>query len=131
VLSLELGEDGLDRAAGPAPGSPEVDDDGLARFEYIALEALVGDLAHGYSLPGLPAGGVACDADIKAMAALPAWLLNPAQGQIWPRSAASRKVGTFQIASSTIAPLILEPPTSRSANLIGTSTTRKPARSAR
>ena len=98
VLMLQLRKDGLDGAAGAAPGRPEVDDDGLARLEHVPLEARVGDLAHGYSLPV---------------------------------SASRRSAGTFQIASSTIAPLILEPPTSRSTNLIGTSTTRKPARSAR
>src|SRR5206468_3854938 len=92
------GEDRLDRAAGAAPGRPEVDHDGLARLEDVALEALVGDVAHGYS---------------------------------FPVNAASLRIGTFQTASSTIAPLILEPPASRSTNLIGTSTARKPARRAR
>ncbi len=48
-----------------------------------------------------------------------------------PRAAARRSAGTFQIASSTIARLIFECPVSRSAKVIGTSTTRKPARSAR
>ena len=43
-----------------------------------------------------------------------------------PPSAASRSSGTFQIASSTIARDIFEPPTSRSTKRIGTSTTRKP-----
>src|SRR5436190_15480103 len=44
VLPLELGEDRLDRATGAAPRGPEVDDDGLARLEHVALEALVGHL---------------------------------------------------------------------------------------
>ena len=48
-----------------------------------------------------------------------------------PLSAASRSSGTFQIASSTIARDIFEPPTSRSTKRIGTSRTRKPRRSAR
>ena len=48
-----------------------------------------------------------------------------------PCSAARRSSGTFQIASSTIARDIFEPPTSRSAKRIGISSTRKPARSAR
>src|SRR5205085_10496725 len=98
VLPLELGEHGLDRAAGTAPGRPEVDDDRLARLEHFELEARVGDLAHGESLP---------------------------------RNAAHRSAGTFQIASATIALLLVEPPASRSTNLIGTSTTRKSARRAR
>ena len=48
-----------------------------------------------------------------------------------PRSAARRSSGTFQIASSTIARDIFEPPTVRSAKRIGTSCTRKPLRIAR
>src|SRR5687767_5696560 len=48
-----------------------------------------------------------------------------------PARVRARRAGTFQTASSTIARLIFEPPTSRSAKVIGTSTTRKPLRSAR
>src|SRR4029077_2208075 len=44
-----------------------------------------------------------------------------------PVRARTRSCGTFQIASSTIARLIFEWPSSRSENEIGTSTTRKPA----
>ncbi len=49
----------------------------------------------------------------------------------FPPSAARRRSGTFQIASSTISRDIFEPPTSRSAKRIGSSRTRKPRRSAR
>src|SRR5436190_15966008 len=49
----------------------------------------------------------------------------------YARSLRSRRRGTFQIASSTIARLIFEWPSVRSAKRIGTSTTRKPARTAR
>ena len=45
-----------------------------------------------------------------------------------PRSAARRSSGTFQIASSTIARDIFEPPTVLSAKRIGTSCTRNPSR---
>src|ERR671935_1025349 len=48
-----------------------------------------------------------------------------------PRRAATRRSGTFQIASRTIARDIFEPPASRSTNVIGTSATLKPARNAR
>ena len=48
-----------------------------------------------------------------------------------PRSAFQRSTGTWRIASRTIAPLIFDSPTRRSTNVIGTSTTRNPARSAR
>ena len=54
-----------------------------------------------------------------------------AQSYKRPRSAASRNAGTFHTASSTIACDIFEPPSSRSTNVIGISTTRKPLRSAR
>ena len=46
-------------------------------------------------------------------------------------SAASPGTGTFQTASSTMARLIFEPPTTRSTKMIGISRTRKPARIAR
>ena len=46
-------------------------------------------------------------------------------------SARSRRSGTFQTASTTIAPFIFDVPCSRSVNAIGTSTTRKPARRTR
>ena len=48
-----------------------------------------------------------------------------------PRSAFQRSTGTWRIASTTIEPLIFDSPTRRSTNVIGTSTTRNPARSAR
>ena len=48
-----------------------------------------------------------------------------------PRAAASRSSGTFQIASSTIARDIFDPPTARSTKRIGSSWTRKPLRIAR
>src|SRR5262245_1836057 len=51
VLSFQLGEDRLDGVAGAAPGGPEVDDDRLVGLEHVTLEAVVGHLAHGYSLP--------------------------------------------------------------------------------
>jgi len=98
VLALELGENGLDRMTRSAPRRPEVDHDRPFSFEHLALEAVVCDLAHGYSLPVI---------------------------------AAMRSAGTYQLASSTIARVIFEPPASRSTNLIGISTTLKPARSVR
>lgn len=52
-------------------------------------------------------------------------------GQSRLPSAATRSRGTFHIASSTMLLLILEPPSSRSVKRIGTSTTRRPARSTR
>ena len=71
---------------------------------------------------------------IVAPAALDDLLLERRVGDLshkLPLSAASRRSGTFQIASSTIDRDIFEPPTSRSTKRIGTSRTRKPRRSAR
>ena len=95
------GEDRLDRLARAAPGRPEVDDDRVGR----------------------PAGP-RCS-KVASVSSSTAAMLQAARERREPQA------GTFQIASSTIARLIFEPPTSRSAKRIGISTTRKPARSAR
>src|SRR5436190_19207532 len=102
-LRLQLLQDRLDRATRPAPRRPEVEDDRHVALEHVALERLVGYLEHGARVARYRR----------------------------PAIAASRSAGTLQIASATIARDIFEPPASRSANVIGPSTTRKPARRAR
>src|SRR4051812_3324596 len=51
VVAFELVQDRLDGAAGPAPGRPEVDDDGAARRDDLALERVVAQLVHRYRVP--------------------------------------------------------------------------------
>jgi len=46
VILGQLGQDRLDRFAGAAPGSPEVDDDRPLGGEDLLFEIGVGDLAH-------------------------------------------------------------------------------------
>ena len=48
--------------------------------------------------------------------------------QSLPASARSRRTGTRHIASATIEPVIFDAPARRSTNVIGTSSTRRPAR---
>src|SRR5438874_3741857 len=100
-LLLELLEDRPDRLAGPAPRRPEVDEHGRFRAEDGLVELACRQLAH----------------------------VDPIYKR--PSRARSRRTGTFQIASSTIARLIFDWPAVRSAKRIGTSTTRKPLRSVR
>src|SRR5439155_19324455 len=52
VLGRQTLQDRPDDAAGPAPGSPEVDDDGdlLRALEDLALEVTFGHLYHGCAL---------------------------------------------------------------------------------
>src|SRR5207244_3048853 len=100
-LARELLENGMHGMARAAPGGPEVDHDRSAGLEHVLLEACVRDVAH------------------------------DRHSYKRPVSARSLRSGTFQIASSTIARLIFEPPCCRSTNAIGTSRTRKPARTAR
>src|SRR5204862_6318241 len=53
LVARELLEDRRDGPARAAPGSPEVDDDGLRGLEDLLLERVVGDLLH----PGHSTGG--------------------------------------------------------------------------
>ena len=82
---------GLDRAARPAPRCPEVDHHGHLGSQHLGVEGLVRDVRDASSSPGYRR----------------------------PRSARRRSAGTFHTASSTIARLIFEPPTTRSTKVIG------------
>ena len=119
--------------------SPEVHEHGLAGLEDLALEVGVGDVGQlaGHLVSCLKGqlGRPLYPMRWRMVSPVTAWLLlykvKYHEDAITFHRLRIRIRGTPSAASTTIPPDIFDSPTRRSRNVIGTSTTRNPARTAR